>query len=223
MYATVTTWRVRTTIHDDAEFDRLVHDLMAEGINVVRRAGVVDVFCVEAGSETLIAISLYETPDEAMASGPAVLKYMAEGFADRFELVSRVTGPVYEIPQFAPVDRSDAQQWRESAPAMYANVATWHLHPSIHSPEAFTAFVHQVLDESLPFLQELGLLDAMGIRIAHDTLLVVRLFHDPSAFDALYSDEAMAASQDLLAGKVELISQSTGRALDVLSALGDQA
>lgn len=223
MYATVTTWRVRTTIHDDAEFDLLVHDLMAEGINVVRRAGVVDVFCIEAGPETLIAISIYETSDEAMASGPPVLKYMAEGFADRFELVSRVTGPVYEIAHFAPVDRSEAQQWRESAPVMYANVATWHLHPSIHGSEAFSAFVRQALDESLPFLRELGLLDAMGIRVAQDTLLVLRLFHDPSAFAALYSEEAMAAGQDLMAGKVELISQFTGRALDVLSALGDQA
>jgi hypothetical protein len=223
MYATVTTWRVRATIHDDAEFDQLVRDLVSDGIDVVRQAGVLDVICIESGPETLIVVSLYETPDEAMASGPPVLKYVAEGFADRFELVSRVTGPVYEIAHFAPVDQSEAQQWRESTPAMYANVATWHLHPSIHGSDAFAGFVRQALDESLPFLRELGLLDAMGIRVAQDTLLVLRLFHDPSAFAALYSEEAMAASQDLIAGKVELISQSTGRALDILSELGDQA
>lgn len=222
MYATVTTWRVRTKVESEGEFDQLVRDLLAEGINVVRRVGVVDVLCIESDSDTLTVISLYETPDEAIASGAPVLQYMAEGFADRFELVSRVTGPVYEPSAFVPVDMSEAQQWRTEATAMFANLATWHLHAPIREPEAFAAFVAEALHPSLPSLHERGLLDAMGIRIAHDTLLVLRLVSNPAAFESLYSEETMAAARDLIAGKVELISHTIGRALDVVSILGEQ-
>ena len=146
-----------------------------------------------------------------------MLHYVDEGFADQLELISRVAGQAFETSQFAPVDRGETQQWRLEATQMYGNASTWHLDPSIRAPDAFEAYASRLMAESFPTLQSLALLDAFGVRISNDTLLVLRLCSDPAVFDAIYSEEAMAAGQDLSEGKISLIEQSTGRAFDAVS------
>jgi hypothetical protein len=223
MHATVTTWCLRHPPRDTAEFDRRLRALMKGGIELGRRIGVVDVLIVAFDPNMLLIVTLYETLDEAMEAGPHVLHYVREGFADQLELVSRVAGQAFETSQFAPVDRDETQQWRLDAAQMYGNAATWHLDPSIRSPEAFEAFVSDVMAKSYERLKNRGLLDAFGVRISNDELLVLRLCSDPAIFDAIYSEESIAAGQALLNGKISLVEQSTGRAFDAVSIFNEPA
>jgi len=223
MHATVTTWCLRNPPPDTAEFDRRVRALMRGGIELGRQIGVVDVVIVVFDPDTILIVTLFETLDEAMNAGPHVLHYVEESFADQLELVSRVAGQAFETSQFAPVDRIETHLWRLSAAQMYGNVSTWHLDPSIRSPGAFESYASDVMERSWSSLQSLGLLDAFGVRTSNDTVLVLRLCSDPAIFDAIYSEEAMNAGQELLGGKISLIEQNTGRAFDALSIFSDPA
>lgn len=217
MHATVTTWCLRNPPRDVADFDRRVRALMQGGIELGRQIGVVDVLIIEFDPNMLLIVSLYETLDEAVDAGPHVLHYVDEGFADQLGLISRAEGQAFETAQFAPIDRDEAQQWRLEATQMYGNASTWHLDPSIRAPADFEAYVSKLMEESFPTLQSLGLLDAFGVRVSNDTLFVLRLCSDPAVFDAIYSEEAMAAGRDLIEGKISLVEQSTGRAFDAVS------
>jgi hypothetical protein len=223
MHATVTTWCLRNPPPDPAEFDRRVRTLMRGGIELGRRIGVVDVVIVAFDPDTILIVTFFETLDEAMDAGPHVLHYVEEGFADQLELVSRVAGQAFETSQFVPMERGETQQWRLSAAQMYGNVSTWRLDPSIRSPEAFETYASDVMERSYSSLQDLGLLDAFGVRISNDTVLVLRLCGDPAIFDAIYSEDAMNSGQELVGEKISLIEQSTGRAFDALSIFSDPA
>ena len=102
---------------------------------------------------------------------------------------------------------------------MYARISYTRLDPSIQDPDAFTAYLAEFADQVMAMLSRLGLLDVLLVRISDDTLVSLRLFEDPAAFDAAMQEAWQTISPDLTAGKVEILEQFRGRAFDAAQLL----
>lgn len=219
MFATVTTWRLAPSVQPIDVQDRFLREMTAEVIGIVRESGVLDIVMVAIEPDRLIVVSSYETLDEAQSSGPPLLKRLTERFSDRIALISRSIGPAFEPGHFAVVEGPDARQWRDEAKAMYANISISRLDPSIRDPDALMAYLTTLADSVMSMLTRLGLLDVLVVRISDDTLLSLRLFEDPKAFDAAMREARSSVSPDLIAGKIEPVEQLRGRAFDAAQLL----
>jgi hypothetical protein len=219
MFATVTTWRLAESVQLPDAQDRFLREMIAGAIDIVRDWGVLDVVMVEAEPDRLIVVSSYETSEDALASGPPLLQYITERFSDRIELISRFTGPAFEPGQFMDVEEAVVRQWRDEATAMYARISFTRLDQSIQDPDAFMSYLSGFADEVMAMLSRLGLLDVLLVRISDDTLMSLRLFEDPAAFDAAMQEAWQSVSPDLMTGKVEIVEQFRGRAFDAAQLL----
>jgi hypothetical protein len=219
MFATVTTWRLAESVQLPDAQDRFLREMTAGAIGIVRDRGVLDVVIVEVEPDLLIVVSSYETLEDAQASGPPLLRYITERFSDRIELISRSIGPAFEPSQFVDIEETAVRQWRDEATAMYARISYTRLDPSIREPDAFMTYLAGFADEVMAMLSRLGLLDVLLVRISDDTLMSLRLFEDPVAFDAAMREAWRTASPDLTAGKVEILEQVRGRAFDATQLL----
>jgi hypothetical protein len=148
-------------------------------------------------------------------------QFIAERYADRLETVSRITGRAYDPPQIVGLDRLDSRMWREDADAMYANLVTWRLDPSIRSPESLGAHLRAVWESFRSLLLQAGLLDVLVVRTGEDTMLAIRLYADRAAADATYAEALAELSNDYIR-KVEVIDRRDGRAFDVPQMLGSR-
>jgi hypothetical protein len=221
MYATVSTWHLVAPGRPVEEQYRLLREVVAGGIGIVRGFGVLDVVVVELEPDRLVIAALYDTLEDAMAAEAPIVAYMAERFRNRVELISRSTGPAWEPAHFGAVDRDDAQQWRTDANGMYASIGTWRLDPSLRDTESLTAFLQGLADQVMSLLARLGLLDFLVVRLTEDTLFALRLFGDPEAFEAARAEAQESVPTDILAGKMELIDRVQGRAFDAAQLLAE--
>ena len=224
MYAVVTTWRLHLTKTSDTERQDFIRGLVRRGISAAREQGVIDVVMIAVDPDLLIGVSLFETLEEALATRPVALAFVANHYAENLELISRVTGQAYELADISDLDVALIRQARETHGAsrqqMVAHLATWRLEPPVRPPDELLPFLREVMSHRLPEMLELGLMEALWVRTSDDTVLVVRLTDHPEALDVLYSDDTLAESAQLLAGKAALVERSVGQAFDIPSLLG---
>lgn len=221
MHATVTTWCLDESVQPPEQRDQLIRKLLTSGgIDLVRRAGVIDLLAIAIAPDALMFVSIYETEAEAVASGRPVLDYVAQHFDGVLQLVSRVSGEAFDLPDVGSLSRPQAQEWREGATVMHANVATWKLAPPLHSRDALVAYLQAGMHRYFLLFERLGLLDFIIMQPADDTILVINLHVDQAEGDAAY-EEAILALRDAMAGKVELVTLQKGQAFDVPQMLGE--
>src|SRR5215210_1645472 len=96
MFATVTRWTLNPSVRSRDVLDVLLPEMTSNVIKLVRAQGILDVIMVEAPDDHLTVISSYESESAATASGPNVLKFMNDHYADKITLVSRTVGQAYE-------------------------------------------------------------------------------------------------------------------------------
>jgi hypothetical protein len=214
MHATVSTWRIHESISTTVERDDLVRDLLANGIEIVRRAGVLDVMMIEVDPDLLMIVSVFETLEEANAAGELTPQFVADNYSGKLELVNRVTDRAYDPPRIVGLNRLDSRLWRGEAEAMHANLVTWRLDPSILSPESLGAHLRGVWENFSPLLLQIGLLDVLVVRTSEDTMLAIRLYADRQSGDAAY-DQAVRRLGTEYTSKVSVVEKAVGRAFDV--------
>jgi hypothetical protein len=97
---------------------------------------------------------------------------------------------------------------------MYASISTWHLDESIRDEAAYEDFVGSVLNKALPTSRELGILDALLVRVADDTFVAVTVFDSAEAADAVWQ-QAIGPQSILYSEKITLVNRVTGHAVDM--------
>jgi hypothetical protein len=212
VHAVVTTWRLHLDV-GTTERDPFICDLVVRGITAARAQGVVDVIMIVIEPDRLMAVSLFETLEEALATTPVALAFVADQYAQTLELISRVTGQAYELADLVDLDISTVRQSRESTSGeMVAHLAIWRLGPAIRPPEHLVAFLRASSPNGMPTLLAQGLTDVIVIRTADDTLLVIRLAPDP---DVPADGQMLTERSDRHAGTFDLDEEIVGRAFDI--------
>ncbi len=214
MFATVTNWRLAQSVQPGEVKDRLLQEMVSRSIEIARERGILDVIMVEVNPDRLIVISSYETVEGAVASGPPLLAFLGEHFGDKLELVSRTIGRAYEPSDFVTLDRHKTHEWREVATEMYANINLYRIDPAIRDPDAFADFLHSIAEKFLALMAELDLLDMLVVRTGEDSMIVVRLFENPEAFDRSMQRALKVYPPDLFGGMIEVTENVRGRAFD---------
>ena len=97
---------------------------------------------------------------------------------------------------------------------MYASISTWHLDESIQDEAAYEHFVGSVLNKSLPAARELGILDALLVRVADDTFVAVTIFDSAETAEAVWQ-HAIGPQSGLYNEKITFVSRVAGRADDI--------
>lgn len=221
MFAIVTTWRLHESIRTAAERDIFVRALLTDGIEIVRRAGVLDVMMIEVEPDLLLVVSVFETEEEADAAHQLMNPFITDRFGDHLELISRVIGRAYDPPRIVGADRVHTQFWRAEADAMYANLVTWRLDPSIRPPDVLADHLRGVWTQYSQLLSQRGLLDVLVVRTSEETMLAIRLYEDLAAGDAEYQQAVNSLGIEYTS-KVEAIKTEVGRAFDVPLLLGSE-
>ena len=103
---------------------------------------------------------------------------------------------------------------------MYASLSTWHLDDSIQDDSAYEGFVRDILRKTLPTARDIGILDAVVVRTAPDTIVAVSLYDTEDAADAAWQ-QTVGSMQNLYDSKMTLVSRTTGRADDMPTFMGD--
>lgn len=214
MFATVTNWRLAQSVPPGEVKDRLLQEMVTRSIDIVRERGILDLIMVEIEPDRLIAISCYETMEDAIASGPPLLAYLGKHYGDKIELVSRTVGRAFEPSDFVTVDRHKAHEWREVAAEMYANINLYRIDPAVREPDAFLDYLHSIAEKFLSLMAELDLLDMLVVRTGEDSMIVVRLFENPEAFDRSMQRALKVYPPDLFGGMIEVTENVRGRAFD---------
>ena len=105
---------------------------------------------------------------------------------------------------------------------MHASISTWRLSEPLREEAAYSAFLEQLMDQNVALALEVGLLDAMIIRIAPDTVISIGIYEDEAAAQAAIQRTA-TVREERYAGVIELLDRKMGRADDIpqLTGRGD--
>lgn len=219
MFANVATWRVREPSNPPDEHHRFLREFVENGIEIARRAGVLDVVMVEIDPDQLVAISLFESAEDAAEANARLRRFVEDAYGDRLTTISRVTGRAYDPRQLHGSGIVEGPRVAGATGDMSASLVTWELDSSIRSDEAVEHFLQGIWERYARALQRLGLLDVVVVRIAEDAILAVRLYADSVEHDAAYQ-EAVATVGEMLAGRATFVSKQVGKAFDVPQLLG---
>jgi hypothetical protein len=220
MHAVVTTWRLRLAARSP-DRDAFIRALVARGITAARAQGVVDVVMIVVEPDRLMAVSLFETLAEALATRPVALAFVLDQYTETLELISRVTGQAYELADVADLDISVVRQNRgPTSGETHAQLTTWRLGPEMRSSDQLVEFLRMTVSSALPAMLEQGLTDVIGVRTADDTLLVIQLAQQPEALVAQPRTADLPDRLGRIAGKGDLVESVTGRAFDIPTLLG---
>ena len=222
MYAVVTTWRVRNV--PDSDRDIFIGEFVRRGISAARELNVLDVLVISVEPDQLISISLFESLDDALATRPVALAFVDDHYAGHLDLISRVTGQVYELSDLVDLDVAAMRQGRQRPDGpLSVQLATWRLGADVRAPDQLLPFLRELVQFGLPSVLEEGLLDVFGIRTADDTLLVVRLIERPDDLDTLISASASRELSRLIANRVSLVDRVAGLAFDMPTLLDERS
>jgi hypothetical protein len=222
MHAVVTTWRIRDV--PDSSRDAFITEFVQRGITAARALNVLDVLLVALEPDQLISISLFDSLDDALVTRPVALAFVDDHYSRHLDLISRVTGLVYELSDLADLDVAAMRQGRQRPDgSLSVQLATWRLGPDVRAPDQLLAFLRELIQYGLPTVLEDGLLDVFGIRTADDTLLIVRLIERPDALDTVYAPSAWQDLSALIAHRVELVEQVVGNAFDMPTLLHERS
>ena len=97
---------------------------------------------------------------------------------------------------------------------MYASVSTWRLDASIQEASAYASFVRGVLLLTLPTARDLGILDALVIRTAVDTIVAVTVY-DTEVAAAEAWRRVTGPMSDLYGDLISLVARVAGPASDM--------
>jgi hypothetical protein len=98
LYATVSTWRLAESIRDPEAYEAFLRDLIEANIDIARDVGMLDAMMIRSGTDTMIAVAVYETEAEAIAAGPIARERVGTRYDHQVELISRYAGPCQDMP-----------------------------------------------------------------------------------------------------------------------------
>jgi hypothetical protein len=214
VHAVVTIWRVRDP---DVQLEpAFIRELARQGIDPARARGVVDVLFVAIEPDRLMAISLFESLEDALAARPVALAFIAGQYADMLDMISRTTGQLYELTEFADVNFASIRQQRPVYEGPYwAHLATWRLSENVREPGALVAFLRERVAAMRPQIDERAPVDEFAVRTADDALLVVRLLDSPEERSPAAEVPVIVVEASTSDGLAQLVDRSVGRAYDV--------
>lgn len=100
MFASLSTWRLDDSIQDDAAYHTFVREVFRKTLPTMREIGILDSMVVRTAPDTIVSITVYESQEAADAAWHAATGSMRSLYAPRMQLVSRLSGPAADIPQF---------------------------------------------------------------------------------------------------------------------------
>ena len=104
MLASVTRWRISETVRDDAAFRGLMQSSLRRHVSILRDLGLLDIIVVRVAEDVFLAVTIYEEEAEGQAGWAASQVAFREDLMGNFELISRVAGPAYDLPQLLAED-----------------------------------------------------------------------------------------------------------------------
>jgi hypothetical protein len=100
MYASLSTWQLDDSIQEDSAYEAFVRDVLRKTLPTARDIGILDAVIVRTASDTIVAVSLYDSEDEADAAGQQTVDTFPELYDSKMKLVSRATGRADDMPTF---------------------------------------------------------------------------------------------------------------------------
>jgi hypothetical protein len=222
MIAALSTWTLDAAARCDSAVTSLLREMVRTKVGLLRQAGMVDCFLLHLPPDEIVMIALYESIEDAAAAGPIAREGITASVGPRIQLQGRRTGLVMNSVHDSTEESGGFGQRRDEAKAMFATLASWHLGPTLRSLRALEHYIAEGTRRFHPLLRELGLIDALVIRLGEDEMEVLSLYEDPVDGQAAHQ-EALTAMAGYMEGQVELVRTRSGRAYDIPLLLDDAA
>ena len=99
MLASVTRWRISESVRDDATFRELLHTSLGNHVAILREHGLLDIIVVRIAEDVLLAVTIYEDDAEGQDAWVASQIAFRDDLLGKLELINRVAGPAFDLPQ----------------------------------------------------------------------------------------------------------------------------
>lgn len=99
MLASVTRWHIAESVRDAAAFVDYIQPVLRKHLTILRKHGLLDILMIRTAEDMLIAVALYEDDAEGQEAWVASQIAFRDDLLGKLDLVSRVTGPAFELPQ----------------------------------------------------------------------------------------------------------------------------
>ena len=99
MLASVTRWRINESVREATAFHELLHTSLGKHVAILRDLGLLDIIVVRIADDVLLAVTIYEDEVEGQAGGAASQVAFRDDLLGKMELISRVAGPAFDLPQ----------------------------------------------------------------------------------------------------------------------------
>jgi hypothetical protein len=217
MFASLSTWTLDPSLTDGAAVPALLRHRAQRDLPASLERGLLDTMLLSLPPDQVVEIAVYGTATDAHAGGIVAQRIGADG-AQTVRLHHHVIGQLLT----AVLPDEDDLLWRAQVSELHATWAIWRVAPHLRRPGALERFVREGYERFTPLLRRLGLIDMLMVRTTEDEVAILNLYADPVVGQAAYA-EAVAAVADYIAGHMERIATSTGKAFDLAMLLGRAA